>query len=1295
MHSLDTTSDGMEDNSNERSNLASSPSAEVLKSVEDSLKKLLTARGNEELSGILVHKFSSNSFFLPASKLPHPGAEEVSLQYFLRKVSAAGKSKNSNKLHKQKAHDRTGVSGDLVAGAKTLVDLKKVKIGNLECSETWEIVSIDKNLPEIKLKLELISPVENQNYGVSIQDPIEAQKILEGLDIHLLLNIIQNGMLQLNLSPAEAQVVQALRICRNQLSHSVKVPQPDWLNDVAAVLKEALLCLAQPTQQELIEQEITCILKRLSSETLIGELQAELRRRAPRKAFIERRFLLPSGRECTTSELHGMLMGGLRVRGEVCSGRTSFLLQLYAAWAEPSSSLAAKFRLCLPPLNQLPADDKYPVMAVVRQWAPCTVQDYGEAEVEAVVLAMLGETLVLVDAVSGYDRWPCAASSGWVVTDGILNADLNVRAVADVLHKEELSVTLLPLTEEQVREEVRGWNSRHSTQYSLLQQFQDKELLTCPHALSIFQRITSTVVRNLDLQVMRELVETSHQRLTRDKDDSLDGEFYYEAAFNNILANKQIIEHINGRQVPAYVVGPRNGSFYFKSLGVEEYCAAMYVVNNPHVASWRWLRHSLRFQRVFTFVLQYWNERGLLQKHQNIIENYLSVVLGLYRYKNVRNDYSNAKHWRTQRPLDWTLEQEGFVRVNYSKCKLWLHIFYVLESASGDLMAVQLVLRHLLQYTCWILDVKSFSDAAYEEFSRLCHKIVALFSKQGSVETLERLPLMKLNYRCNLDTLKGLDLLLQALCCLLQLNKPCQVMITEYYNRRDYKYGRAPLVNCLKDVARRLHESRLSVTSFVGPLALPPVSLQEGGFSSLKELRVTVYSCNSVQTLLQSCPQTLRWLNLSVDLIKTPHGDSAQSSYKPPQDNIVQDPSKPSHSNALQAHGHVADQPCAVPPSCYVRLALRYPGALQVMSLFSGVRELRVLRLHGIHPPDAGVAAPSVPSSLHVRCLVLKFVSDYGVKHQPQVVRSWCSSLLSSLTSSCGSFSRLIVARPPAPWSLTEIQSQLRQEALQVQRLIVQGGTVSAEEALTCLRAAGAQPLSPAAHEGAPLRARLPQERLDALRKHKPSGHELLIINVTEGADVREFSEGNPEGLPPHFASLVQAAYESALVSFCYEAQEGALEVLLAPTRDLRLHLTCLDMRDQHVEQLHQVQRTQQVQQVKAVLQLLSRAQYVMLRCPHLTARGFIALITALDAVRGGGAQPYSITLITTLQVQAPPALQEQVQSPPTLQEQAQLLKKHLLKLPLLNYACFCVLDEQGAPRLTVRRTHGGDLKIN
>jgi hypothetical protein len=74
----------------------------------------------------------------------------------------------------------------------------------------------------------------------------------------------------------------------------------------------------------------------------------------------------------------------------------------------------------------------------------------------------------------------------------------------------------------------------------------------------------------------------------------------------------------------------------------------------------------------------------------------------------------------------------------------------------------------------------------------------------------------------------------------------------------------------------------------------------------------------------------------------------------------------------------------------------------------------------------------------------------------------------------------------------------------------------------------------------------------------------------------------------------------------------------------------------QHVEQVHHVQQTQQVeqvQQVEALLQLLSRAQYVMLRCSRLTARGFIALITAIDAIRGEGAQPYSITLITTLQV--------------------------------------------------------------
>ncbi|KAF2348432.1 hypothetical protein FHG87_020812, partial [Trinorchestia longiramus] len=952
-------------------------SNEVLTSVKESLKKVLERRGNLVLSEILIHKFPSAAFHLEKGKLA-----DKNLHSFLILVSKSGKVRNNNKTRSQKKNNDTSQCS-LVSGAKTDTDLSKVEIGKLQCSETWEIFSVKSNHVLENVVLDVVADEHHHTEKAFIVNAEEAKSILQGLDIHFLLNVLQNAMLQLSLSREEAQVVQALRICRNCLVHSEHVPQLEKLLQVARILEAALSELEQPSQKEEIRREISVILKRLDSNNLIEELQRELVLNSPQQRFLERHFTLPSGRDGPLQEVCEAVCRHqeVRVQGEVCSGRTCVLLALYQMWAQQVGPLAVHYRLLLP-LLQRPGHSVGPplcenvtpddlVLHFLRQWAPGVMLDYGESAVVAAVREVQGNALALCDHALGYDCGPHWTQGPRVLTDWPQGT--SVRSSGDGHYSApHAKVVLLPLKSEQVKDEVWKWQPQPSTVWVLYEQFQDQQLLTCPQALNVFRNVTSKVVRNLDLEMMRELVDLSHN-WTSSSDPVGDKEFFFKVAFDNILSNKENIHDVNNRCVPSYLVGPRKGPYKFRSLCVEEYCAAMFVSRHASSASWKWLRQPVRFQRVFTFVLQIWNEEGTLQDHETAILNYLSVILGLYRLKG-RSKAQKNQQWQAERPADWTLEKEGFIREGNPKCKLWLFVFHVYESVIGDLWAVERVLRHLLQYNIWLLDVERFNDRVCEDFNRLCRKTVSILlrSKNDGVVTDVRLPTMKVSDKCRYELLERRELLLRTLACFQELCLPLQVKVHQYYNCRDGKYGRAPLTEVVSKGAQVLYDSPVPITSYVGPLVLDNCSLQECALTRVRELRLTVYSLCTVHSLLQSCPSCLRLLSLNV------------------------------------------------------------------LSHFSGLPSVAVLKLHGLYPPHLPAAGEDLPAAgehlsgppppaggvLTVRCLMVKFVHGCGEKRRPEEVQTWCSRLLSSLTSICPDIQRLIVSRAPASWTLTSMYHQ-------------------------------------------------------------------------------------------------------------------------------------------------------------------------------------------------------------------------------------------------------------------------------
>lgn len=917
----------------------------------------------------------------------------------------------------------------------------------------------------------------------------------------------------------------------------------------------------------------------------------------------------------------------LRVASSPGSGRTHALLAVYQHWATPGSSLNKAFKLVLPLVNryQLDAPEVSTksklgldtrIEKSLLQWAPKCVAQHGFEHLNNTMRGFTtSDTLVLVDQYNGYfaysSSWkgPCIETyflekSLTVDQDFIPDEQSVVKGnKSDEKPMEHMIAQLLPLTDMEL-----DANSQSREYQTLYNQFQDRRLLTCPQALCIFKNVTSSVIDNLELAVMRAIIKDGDEWVCR-KSAAFNEDLMYFVVKNGPVVQtvtlelkkelyRQVYDHIlSGNQnydfrslpfLPSYLTGPIEGPLTFKSYLLAEYLAALHVLENVHVAAWKWLKNTPRFKRVFKFVVQMWQEQDSFRQHENLFSNYLSVLFGLHKYEQHTASKNSKDDWNKPRPLDWTLEKEGFLPpIEDTFFKQWGLLTHVYDASGGDPFALKSMLKVLRQFDSWGIEWDKMSELTTQSLQNIFRKLVASVQRDGGMREQQTRVLIRLS-----GSVGRPDALPAVIEALLQLKHlPCQLKVMFYYNQKDPKYGSDEHLSLLlKQSLQRLVHSEMPILSYSGPFLLPaPSSLSQcASLSELQEAHLTVYDRATLAAFLGACPSRLRYLSLNVDLTRLPSG---------PQ---------PFPTLPVEA---------AIPSShCRVRLALRYHGSLEILSAFSIFPRIHVLRLHGFYPPDSRTAGHSIAQDLsgvkglNVDCLFVKYVAQCKRRDSfptdaelitTELASLWHFKLLISLAQCLPSVSRFIVSRLPGGryCSIPPLVKLLRAKLPYLQRLIFHDTVVSLSEACEALNCADQSGQCPAS-SGMPTNSVVCKPRLDLetrerLAAIKPQGFELLFLNVCDlfprnwsptAAPTIGITADLDLSLPLPTVEMQMGYYITCLMHlvtlvsqctlplFCYEGhracqrfvgqervQDGyhgpALQVLRSPTQDLRLHL--------------------------------------------------------------------------------------------------------------------------------------------
>lgn len=905
----------------------------------EDLEKLLKNYGSKILSDLIVDNFYTNQFNIPKEKLPTDRTSFNMLQ-FLVIVEKAGKNKQNNLTRKNKKSSASNVSGSVtsgkdntsdrlpadsnkIGGSKTEIDLTTVRLGNLTCTETYILQSIIKQPDLKKILLDLVECKNDEGQTVSrasLSDLDKARKILKNLDCHFLIHVVQNKLLniQLNMQYMTKQVIQALRICRNSISHQPNLPQREELVELARILRSALTELESPSMKEKINSEVEHIEIKLESNSCFKYLKEELHKNAPTmNDILERNFVDSSSSNLSTEKLCQLLKTSkdavIWLCGEVCSGRTTALLTLYHHWHVNTHDLNQTYGIILP-LLQRPDRDTMKlsseiigreelVLSYLEMWAPDTINSFGKESVWQTVREVEDNTLSLCDVAHHYSTRNiepyCKGSR--VVTDWPASSSSSDELSPEqaILSRKGLRIRLLPLTLDEVSDYVESWSPKPSIYENLFYQFQNRDPLCCPYFLSIFRRVTSSVTKNLDLEVMRALVEDG-----LDKPD--DSNVFFKIAFENMWKNESNIDHksFNITAVPSFLVGPKDGPYKFKSLAVEEYCAAQYIAQNPYSNKWDWLRNTKRFVRVFTFVLQIWNENGSLIEYKQVIYNFMAVHTELY----FKDKNGNPVISGNNEELDMALQNMGYKRSKEPFLKQWPFLFHVWMSINGDRRTQVMIVNILLQFTGWKISLDNMDSNSLTAIDMACKKTGDFVTRNGN-ERRKKLAL-KVSGKYSLEKEENCGKFVQLLSSVSQMNFPCEIALTWYYDQRDSRYGGggSKVENFFSTLVDK-NSCTQPITHYAGPFIIPrhtKALLCAGSLASLVDLRVTVYDYNSLLHILSNCPSKLAFLNLNVDLTYNQHNEKKQM---------------PHQSQELN---------CNVPESCYVRVGIRYSGSFEV-----------------------------------------------------------------------------------------------------------------------------------------------------------------------------------------------------------------------------------------------------------------------------------------------------------------------------------------------------------------------------
>lgn len=355
----------------------------------------------------------------------------------------------------------------------------------------------------------------------------------------------------------------------------------------------------------------------------------------------------------------------VEVGGDVCSGRTTCLLNIYQNWATAGSKLNERFFFLLPLIRREELYNLYALENTVsssqedeniedricqsfEKWAPNCYQKLGRKTLLDEVNALeKNNILALVDQCDGHFTFS-STWSGISVQTAFPASDHSITQYAAV---NTFHAKLQPLSEDVIKKIIK----QHCSDNELSNLFNKFERqLKSPHHLKIFQSIVrkSTGIFDLNYLLTKMIIDDGNKWLERKSKKTcvgvLPGNYCCENklshfAFNGVLTNNYNISQncrCKGNQrfdgiccqqaTPPYLISAKQNFLQFRDRNIMFLLAASHVINKYQVAAWDWLRKPFDFKSVFLYVVQKLVDENKEDSYAMVLHNFLSVYLKFY-----------------------------------------------------------------------------------------------------------------------------------------------------------------------------------------------------------------------------------------------------------------------------------------------------------------------------------------------------------------------------------------------------------------------------------------------------------------------------------------------------------------------------------------------------------------------------------------------------------------------------------------------------------------------------------------
>ena len=430
----------------------------------------------------------------------------------------------------------------------------------------------------------------------------------------------------------------------------------------------------------------------------------------------------------------------VEICGDVCSGRTTCLLNIYQEWAKINSDLNKRFFFLLPLIRQEELSDFYKldnrvsipqedasiedrICQSLEKWAPNCCKAYGRENLLNQINSLEKDSiLALIDQCDGH--FTCSSSwSGLCIHTAFSTSDgpIAKEDAVKVYHAK-----LQPLSENVVRGNLKKYYcddelSNHLKKFG--------SLLKNPHYLMIFQSIISKSTDKFDLNYlfMKKIIDDGNKWLERKSRKTCVGGFpgnycceneLLYSAFSGVLTNNSSVSqnckctdniniHFEGiccqKATPPYLICHKQNCLQFQDRNIMNLLAASHVIKKPQIAAWDWLRTPpAYFENVFLFVVQKLVDEQKVDLYTNVLQNYLSVYLKLYIPKREIKMHVEYSENCTLKDVGYGRNTETFAI--FSKCSFLTKID---DICRGNPKIMNILKNILCEFTIWSIEWNS------------------------------------------------------------------------------------------------------------------------------------------------------------------------------------------------------------------------------------------------------------------------------------------------------------------------------------------------------------------------------------------------------------------------------------------------------------------------------------------------------------------------------------------------------------------------------------------------------------